>query len=98
LSKYRAPFTLFIRSRFRHTIRCRTRQGRWIINDISVAHDLDTIPIKLDFLIADIEAAAIDILAYEFKSLLYYLVNLFGVQARNLKIFHSIRLSICLGI
>ena len=75
-----------------------SRQGWGIVNDISVAHDLDTIPIPMLLLIPGVKAAAIDILADNFNRLTNYLVDLFVVQARNLQILHPILVRVCLGI
>ena len=75
-----------------------SRQGWRIVNDFSVAHDLDAIPIPMLLLIPGVEAAAIDIPADEFDRFPHHLVNLFGVQARNLQILHLILMRECLGI
>jgi hypothetical protein len=73
-------------------------QGWGIVNDLSVAHDLDAIPIPMLLLIPGVEAAAIDIPADEFDRFPHHLVNLLCVQARNLQILHSILIRVGLGI
>jgi hypothetical protein len=75
-----------------------SRQGWRIVNDFSVAHDLNAIPIPMLLLIPGVEAAAIDILTDNFNRLTNYLVDLFVVQARNLQILHPILMCVSLGI
>ena len=43
-------------------------------------------------------AATIDILADDINRLSHHIVNLFGVQARDLEILHSILMCVLLGI
>jgi hypothetical protein len=49
-------------------------------------------------IIPGVKAAAIDIPADKFDRFPHHLVNLLGVQARNLQILHSILMRVCLGI
>jgi hypothetical protein len=68
-----------------------------IVNDLSVAHDLDAITIPLFFRIPGI-GATIDILTDDINRFPHHLFNLFGVQARDLEILHSILMCALLGI
>jgi hypothetical protein len=67
-----------------------SRQGWGIVNDLSIAHDLDAILVPLPFLIPDVEAGAIDILADDGNRLPHYIIDFLGVQARDLEVLHSI--------
>ena len=75
-----------------------SRQGRGIVNYLSLAHDLDAILVPSLFLIPDVKAAAIDILADDGNRLPHYIIDFLGVQARDLEVLHSILLCVLLEI
>jgi hypothetical protein len=68
----------------------RNGQGWGIVNDLSVANDLDAIPVPVLLLIPGKETTAIDILADDFNRFPHHIVDLLGVQDRDLEILHSI--------
>jgi hypothetical protein len=67
----------------------RNGQGWWIVNDLSVANYLNAILVPPLPLIPKV-AIAVNILADNGNRLPHYIVDLLGVQARDLEILHSI--------
>jgi len=68
-----------------------------VVNDLSVANDLDAMPVPVILLIPGVETA-IDILADDGNCLPYYIFDFLGVQARDLEVLHSILLCVLFEI